>query len=58
MFKVIYHETLSHVFYLEADSKEDAENKFQVLDQNCELDFSDGEVIDSEYLISEINEGI
>ena len=58
MFKVIYNETLSHVFYLEADSKEDAENKFQVLDQNCELDFSDGEVIDSEYLISEINEGI
>ena len=32
MFKVIHHETLSHVFYLEADSKEDAENKFQVMD--------------------------
>ena len=46
-FKVIYTESLYHVFYVEAESVEDAKEKFENMAYNGKLDFSDGEVYDS-----------
>ena len=44
-YKVIYTESLYHVFYVEAESKEEAEEKFH---QNAaDFDYSDGEVYNS-----------
>ena len=46
-YKVIYNEVVSHVFYVDADSKDDAEEKFEAMAENGKLDYSDGEVIDT-----------
>lgn len=52
-YMIIYNETVSHVFYVDADSKEEAEEKFEEMASNGELDYSDGEVIDTETKIYE-----
>lgn len=52
-YKIIYNEVVSHVFYVDADSKDDAEEKFEAMADNGELDYSDGEVIDTETKIYE-----
>lgn len=52
-YKVIYNEVVSHVFYVDADSKDEAEEKFEAMAGNGELDYSDGEVIDTETKIYE-----
>lgn len=52
-YKVIYNEVVSHVFYVDADSKDEAEEKFEAIAGNGELDYSDGEVIDTETKIYE-----
>ena len=53
-YKVTFTETIIHTFFFEAESEEDAENKFLEAADNCEIDFSDGEVSDSEYYIAEV----
>ena len=45
-YKVIYTESLFHVFYVDAESKEEAREKFDKMAYNGELDYSDGEVYD------------
>ena len=45
-YKVIYTESLYHVFYVEAESEEEAKEKFH---QNAaDFDYSNGEVYDSD----------
>ena len=46
-YKIIYTESLVHAFYIKANSKEEAEEEFERLGNNGELDFSDGEVYDT-----------
>jgi DNA-dependent RNA polymerase auxiliary subunit epsilon len=46
-YKVIYTESLFHVFYVEAESEEKAREEFDRKAYNGELDYSDGEVYDS-----------
>lgn len=46
-YKVIYTEHLVHAFYIDADSKDDAEDEFQRRMPAGKLDFSGGEVYDS-----------
>ena len=52
-YKVIYKETLIHTFYVEANSEEEAARVFLEGCANCQFDFSDGEVDDSDYTIEE-----
>ena len=52
-YKIIYHEIVSHIFYVDADNKDEAEEKFEAMAYNGELDYSDGEVIDTETKIYE-----
>lgn len=52
-FKVTYVEHLVHTFYVEADTKEEAEAKFNELANNGELDFSYGEIYDTETTMKE-----
>ena len=46
-YKIIYTESLYHEFYVDAESEDDAREKFELQSENGELDFSDGEVYDS-----------
>ena len=46
-YKIIYTESLSHEFYVDAASENEAREKFAYLSENGELDFSNGEVYDS-----------
>lgn len=43
-YKIIYTESLFHVFYIDANSKEEAREEFDRRAFNAELDYSDGEV--------------
>lgn len=52
-YKIIYNEVISHVFYVDADNKDEASEKFEAMASNGELDYSDGEVIDTETKINE-----
>lgn len=54
-YKVIYTETLVHTFYVEANSEEEAEEIFKAQSMACELDFSYGEIDETEYIIEEDN---
>ena len=54
-YKVTYKETLVHTFYIEADNIEDAEDTFDRFVDHGEVDFSDGELVDSEIMIEEAN---
>lgn len=46
-YKVIYTESLFHTFYVDAESEDEAREKFDKMAYNGELDYSDGEVYDS-----------
>ena len=52
-YMIIYTETVSHTFYIDADSKDDAEEKFKQMNESGELDFSYGDVVDTETKIYE-----
>lgn len=44
-------EILYHAFYVEADTLEEAHEKFEVMQGNGDLDYSDGELIDVEVTV-------
>lgn len=46
-YKIIYTESLFHVFYIDANSKEEAREEFDRRAFNAELDYSCGEVYDT-----------
>lgn len=46
-YKVIYTESLAHIFYVDAESKDEAREKFDQLAYDGKLDYSSGEVYDS-----------
>ena len=46
-YKIIYTESLFHVFYIDANSKEEAREKFDRRSFNAELDYRYGEVYDT-----------
>ena len=46
-YTIIFNETVMHPFKIEANSEDEAEAKFERMANDGELDFSDGEVIDS-----------
>lgn len=50
-YKVIYKEVLRHEFEVEANSREEAEKEFERLANTGEIDFSYGEVVDTETII-------
>ena len=47
-FKVIYKEVLVHEFYIDAETESEVENKFVEMVDECELDWSRGEVESSD----------
>ncbi len=57
-YKITYTEKLVHTFYIEADSIEDAEDTFNNFVDHGEVDFSDGELVDSDIMIEESKEEI
>ena len=46
-YKIIYTESLRHEFYVDAESENDAREKFERQSESGDLDFSNGEVCDS-----------
>lgn len=50
---IIYNEVITHTFYVDANSKEEAEEKFEKMNESGELDFSYGDVVDTETKIYE-----
>ena len=54
-YKVTYKETLIHTFYVDANNEEEAEEIFKAQSMAGELDFSDGEIDETEYIIEEDN---
>ncbi len=52
-YTIIYKQTLSNVFYVEAQNKEDAEKKFAKMQSTGELDFSHGKIVKVETEIYE-----
>ena len=46
MFKVTYKEVLYHEFYVEAETEDDVEDEFCKMANECELDFSDADLIE------------
>lgn len=55
-YMIIYNETVTHEFFVEAESEEDAEIEFKDQVDNGEIDFSDGEVTDSSLEVYETEE--
>ena len=52
-YKVTYKETLIHTFYVEANNEDEANKVFENQVSNGEIDFSDGEIDDTEIKIEE-----
>ena len=52
-YKITYKETLVHTFYVTADSEEEARSAFDAEVHEGLIDFSDGEVAETEVSISE-----
>lgn len=52
-YRVTYTETLVHTFYVEANSEEEADKVFREKSIECEFDFSNGDVIDTGYIIED-----
>lgn len=46
-YKIIYTESIVHAFYIDAESKDEARDEFYRKSENGELDFSDGDVYDT-----------
>ena len=55
-YKINYKEVLYHAFYVEAATSEEAEAEFDRQVEAGDIDFSDGEVIDTDIKIEEVNE--
>ena len=56
IYKIIYTESLCHVFYVDAESDDEAREKFERQSENGELDFSDGEVYNSDIkIVAKVN---
>ena len=55
-YKVTYKETIVHEFYVEANNKEEAEKAFEEGCMEMAFDFSNGEVEETEYSVSETDE--
>ena len=55
-YKINYKEILHHTFYVEAATAEAAEAEFDRQVGAGDIDFSDGEVIDTDIKIEEVNE--
>ena len=55
-YKINYKEVLYHAFYVEAATYEEAEAEFDRQVGTGDIDFSDGEVIDTDINIEEVNE--
>ena len=55
-YKINYKEVLYHTFYVEAATSEEAEAEFDRQVEAGDIDFSDGEVIDTDIKIEEVNE--
>ena len=53
-FTIIYNETVTHWFDVEAESEEEALDEFNFQVDNGEIDFSDGEVTDSSLKVMEV----
>ena len=54
IYKIYFTEHIVHTFEYEADSKEEANNEFWKDIEDGAIDFSYGEVYDSDYTISEV----
>jgi hypothetical protein len=52
-YRVVYRETLVHVFYVEASNEDEAKEVFEQDMMDGKVDFSDGEVEDAKYEIKE-----
>lgn len=52
-YKVTYVETLIHVFYVEANNEDEAQEVFEQGLMDGQFDFSDGEVDEADYTITE-----
>ena len=46
-YKIIYTESLYHVFYVDAENEDEAREKYNQLAFDGKLDYSDGECYDS-----------
>ena len=53
-YKVTYKETLIHTFYVDADDEESAKEAFEEDLMQGRVDFSDGEVTNTEYELEEL----
>lgn len=53
-YTIIYNETVTHWFDVEAESAEEAEAEWQFQVNNGQIDFSDGEVTDSSIEVVEV----
>ena len=56
-YKIIHREELVGAFYLEADSEEDALEKYNFMVDNGEIDFSDMEMVNSSDVPYFVKEG-
>lgn len=57
LYKITYLEHINYEFEVQANSKEEAEEKLVAMRENGELDFSNGEIVLSEiYDIEEVEE--
>lgn len=52
-YKVTYVETLIHVFYVEANNEDEAQEVFEQGLMDGQFDFSDGDVDEADYTITE-----
>lgn len=57
-YKVTYTEKLIHTFYVDAENEESAKEAFEEDLMQGKVDFSDGEVSDTEYKLEELGEYI
>ena len=57
-YKVTYTEKLIHTFYVDANNEEEAQEVFEEDLMQGKVDFSDGEVSDTEYKLEELGEYI
>lgn len=55
-YKIDYKEVLHHTFYVDAATSEEATAEFNRQVGTGDIDFSDGEVIDTDIKIEEVNE--
>lgn len=54
-YKIIYKETLTHWFYVDAENEDEAKEKFEQGSMDGEFDFSHGDVDSSDFKIEEDN---